>query len=35
MFAKTGNSFHGVAPVKDTEARRRLLMLNINARSTS
>ena len=35
MFAKTGNSFHGVAPVKDSEARRRLLMLNINARSTS
>lgn len=35
MFAKTGNSFHGVAPVRDTEARRRLLMLNINARSTS
>ncbi len=35
MFAKTGNSFHGVAPVKDSDARRRLLMLNINVRNVS
>ncbi|HET7803001.1 MAG TPA: hypothetical protein VFL53_02075 [Pseudolabrys sp.] len=33
MFAKTGNSFHGVAPVQDSDARRRLLMLNINVRN--
>lgn len=30
MFAKGGNSFHGVELVKDRKARRRLLMLNIN-----
>jgi len=34
MFAKTGNSFHGLAPVVDPNARRRLLMLNINVRNS-